>query len=102
MKINKGYQVILDPGINTNNGVLEEDLIQCNHCDLAIHVLPFNKGAYSYKRNRQGTLTKVNEELYYCSCCDSKVCNSCAHKPCDVLEKKLARWESRASIFRCY
>jgi hypothetical protein len=65
---------------------VEEDTFTCGHCNRVVFVpakcSPTDLGGL-------------------CSCCSKLICPSCVGRGCDPMEEKMARWETRRSIFEC-
>jgi hypothetical protein len=66
---------------------VECDTFTCGHCQRIVHVKP------KQSPESLGGL---------CYGCDRLVCDHCAGKGCDVIEKKIERYERKMAIRRSY
>lgn len=67
--------------------VLEQDSFTCAHCCKVTFVKP---------KERPEDLGGL------CKCCMGLICCHCVDQPCDVIEKKLKRWEDQHRVAREY
>ena len=79
-----GYAFIFDPGVDVFNGIREYDTFSCVHCNKVVFVKPRCDPA---------------DAGGFCTCCGDHICKDCVGKPCDHLQKKLARMETRRNIY---
>ena len=75
--------IITDP----DKGVHEADTFSCGHCGTVVFCKP---------------KMMPSEFGGWCTCCNKPICPKCVGKDCDVIEKKLERWERQADFRRSY
>jgi len=65
------------------------DTVTCKHCQHIMHV--------------PHKVSERDNVVGWCSACDSPICMECLKLgTCDVIEKKLVRWEAKDAAIRSY
>ncbi len=79
----QGKAMLIDP----DRGTVEYDTMTCGHCSALTHIRP------RMRPEDMGGLCKV---------CMRLICRRCVGAACEVIERKLERWEASAAARRSY